>query len=328
MLTIWTIASLINSVYVVPLISLAMLLYKRYIKKINRENKEEMILITVAGVISYFYNNYLVISILTQFGPKLLFNKITFIMIKTVYKSVRQKIYKIFIRNKDLAISYLITILYAIALKTINIHDNYLIIGLNIIANILMSVEIKKQIIFGILLCSVQLSNFEVVHIIFNSLILYLMTGLIDISNIVTTQDYLRTYIDSVFSQIKLLTWLTIHNIRLIYEKYLLLRSLFREKLKKCVLLIFSDKKERNKKIIFELMDKDKFPSITVNSFKSNIYSSFRDDSVSIDDDIFMQPEDAFIQGISIDDNENNGSYKVTKKKNSDSFSIHDNYFD
>lgn len=330
MVTIWTIASLCGNIYIIPIISMFMILYKKYIKKIKNNNIGEFLILLISIPIAYFYNNYILINVLTQFGSKLFFNKITFIMLETLYKSIKQKFYKIFLRNRDFAMSYLITILYAISLKIINVHENYLIIGLNLFTNILMSIEIKKQIIFGILLCSVQLSNFNIAHILFNSLILYLITGIIDITNLILIQDYLGFYINNLFLKIKKTMNIFTDYLLNIYLKYLIFRKLFADKFKS---LIFSFKKNKknniegiNKNLIFELMDKEKFPSIYINSFQNN--NILLKDSVSFDDEIFTQPEDIFINGISVDDNEINNNIYIVSRANKQCYSINYNFIE
>lgn len=332
MVTIWTVASLLNNIYLIQIISLAMLIYKIFIKKISGDNLGEIIMILFSGLLSYFYNNFLVVSVFSQFGSKILFNKITLIMIKTLYKSIKKKIYKIFMRNKELAISYIVTVLYSLCLKMINIDDVYLVIALNLLANILMSIEIKKQMIFGILITTAQFSNYEIFHIIFNSFVLYLITGLLDITNIMMTQDYLRLYIDNLLIKIKLILLATINNLKRLYKKYLLIRISFRNKLKSFLKLSFY-RKDKNQKLIFELMDKEKFPSVTIDSFEDSVSPSNEEcrsisGSLSIDDEIFTQSDEAFINGISVNENESIETYKVIKKIKDDNYCVDHNYFE
>ena len=73
--------------------------------------------------------------------------------------------------NADLTMSYVLTIIYTIILKHIAVKDTYLVIGLNILFNTMVSIEIKKQIIFAIILLSTYVSNYNILHVIFNTLL-------------------------------------------------------------------------------------------------------------------------------------------------------------
>ena len=69
-------------------------------------------------------------------------------------------------------------------------------------------------------------------------------------------------------------------------------------------------------------MDTDKFPSMISNLNKQNL-----DDSVSLDDDVFNKPDDAFINEISIDDNNDDSEYKIIQTiKNPSDYNIIDNF--
>ena len=66
---------------------------------------------------------------------------------KSLFQNVKEICLNILTTNKNVSISFIINIVYIMILKYLKI-DSYLLIGLNIMANTLASIETKKQIIF------------------------------------------------------------------------------------------------------------------------------------------------------------------------------------
>lgn len=204
MFCVWTIASLTGCIYVSPFMALILLLYKRYIRKSDNDNLiGEILLIFLSGVIGYFYNSYFAISFINQFGPKILFNSAIYIILKVIFRNTKELIQEIIMNNRDTTVSFLIIVGYIFLLKSINI-ESYILISLNLLANILMGTESKKQILFGIILSSTFLSNFAIHHVLFNTSILYILFGLFDFwYKSYTPQDLLKIFLDYIQFKIK-----------------------------------------------------------------------------------------------------------------------------
>jgi len=296
MFSIWTIASLISNIYVSPILALCLLLYKRFMRKSNDDTLYnllgELALIIVSAIVGYFNESYFLVSFINQFGSKLLFNSVTFIIIRVLCKNMKEIGIDIFKNNKDTTVSYIIINGYILFLRFIN-TDAYILIGLNILANVLMGVETKKQIIFGIILVTTFLSNFAFTHVIFNSIILYFIFGLFDFWSTYTIQDLLKIFLDFV------------GNMRTDINLNINWRT-------------------KKNKYAFKLLDTEKYPSISQlgQEIKKHEASSIRD-SVSIDDPIFDQPHDVFMNEISVDDSQ---SAFYVKSVTSSEISIIDNF--
>jgi hypothetical protein len=314
MFTLWTFASLLNCIYFVPFGSLIFILHKKYIRsKANYNIINELVIIFLGFIISYFYNSYVLISGLCQFGSKIIFNKLTYILIKVIYKFIKKTIINIVNNNKNMVVSYLITIFYTLILNRLNLRDGYIIICLNMIANIFMSIEVKKQILFGVVLTSTYLSNFNLFHVLFNSLIVYIINGLFDKSNIYTPQDLVKIIIDICHNGYNtgLKTFKT--KITGIYTDMILIVISIKNKIKNIKLFIMS--KKNKEEFVFELMNTDKFPSMIVQQHEYSFNKINYTDSVTYNDKIFDQPEDLFIDAISISDD---GPLDIEIKKNKD----------
>lgn len=318
MFTVWTISSLIGNVYIIPILSLCMLLFRRGFRKLpNDILYRELFTVCLTVLISYINTSYVLISCVSQFGTKTLFNKLTYIILKSIYKFSKKTISIITDNNKDLLVSYIITILYILILKHMHITEPYPVIALNIIANVFMSIEIKKQIIFGVTVVSTYISNYNILHIIFNAMVMYIILGLFDRSSFYTLQDTLKILIEHVSYTLKGTLSSVYIVINLLCRFYTTLRCNVRNKLRNIYFRIVYGE-NADTKLILDLMDIDKFPSITngtnsINSTNGTNETDIRiikldrlleenENSVSIDDKIFNQPIDAFINGISVDD--------------------------
>lgn len=365
MFSVWTISSLINNIQFVPLLSILMVLYKKFIKKKEDDKFYYDICIKLISImIGYFYNSYLVISALCHFGSTIIFNKITYILVRMIFRNIKKKVLRIIKNNKDLATSYVIISIYIMILRFLDITNNYLIIGLNMMVNILMNIEIRKQIIFGVLLISTYLSNFNPMHILFNVSVLYFVVGLIEIDDKLSFQDYFTLLIQKItehFSTEKKYDSNSNNNNENKIIGYFLnniykLRYLIRNKIRKLFFIIFRTKDNFDEGKI-ELMDtvnesisyintinnddnsnnnndNDRNNSYNNNSNTSKIKKSLKDtlistfeDSVSYDDDVFELSDNLFIEAISVDDDNDNDSNKFTVTKNNIGYAIFNNYY-
>jgi len=311
------------------------LLFRKYFRNETNDKIPGDLFVILLGVIaSYLYPSYMVISAICQFGSKILFNKLTFVILKVGYKFFKKTLAKIINNNKELVISYIITILYSLILKHITIQEGYIIICLNMMANVLMNIEIKKQIIIGIVISSSYLSHYNLLHVLFNSLVLYVANGMIDKSNMYTFQDTFKLLIDNLSLIFNNIIDIISTILNYIYDHYITLRHNIRDKIKNILLLITNSNKDKQNKLIFDLMDTERFPSIILTNSDILIENNDNkmkndneiEDSVSLDDKLFDQPEDIFINGISIDER-NVNEYIFHERKSKDDYVIINDYF-
>lgn len=278
MFTVWTIAGLFESVYTVPFISLCLLLYKKTECMIH-----QLFIITLATIISYVFPNYLIISVICQFGANIMFNKLTFIMAKIAFKKIKRLIYKIILNNSSFLMSYIASICYALILRHIESSYCYVFIALNVITNICINGNVKKQLIFVVIISSTYASNYDVLHISFNSIVIYVTFGLLNVTS---------NAINSLIFYAKYYKWLAYKYIcdmiNYLYQCWISLYVAVTSKL--------SNNKYSNSKQL---------------SLKLNNNAITGKNMVTLDDDVFNRNDNDFINDISID----SSMYEIEKYK-------------
>ena len=162
---------------------------------------------------------------------------------------------------------------------------------------------------------------------------------MIDKSNMYTFQDTFKLLIDNISLIINNIVDIISTILNYIYDHYVTVRHNIRDKIKNVLLLITNPNKDKQNKLIFDLMDTERFPSIILTN--SDILIDNNDnndndnkkknnneieDSVSLDDKLFDQPEDIFINGISIDE-QNVNEYVFHERKSKDDYVIINDYF-
>lgn len=300
MFTVWTLASIVDFIYLVPIISLGLLLYKdnSFVDNIMIHIRKIGILI-FATLISYMYPNYIVISALCHYGDQILFNKLTHIMFKILLKRIKKIIKMIINNNKNFVMSYMVTICYIIILKYLIEQHNYALIGLNILANVLMNIEIQKQIIFAIVISTTYISEYNILHILFNSAVLYVTIGVLDKSNaqmpwrgLNSVKEQLGSLIVQLYPRLDILKhyfevisnlWVRMHN------KYVTKSTNARSWI---INLIFAD--QYNETITDNVVLQLENDTVIDKLHMSN--------NIILEDGIFDKQDDDFINDISIDE--------------------------
>lgn len=189
--TIWTISSFFNNMLIVPIASLFMLCYRKKINISNNiENIQRIIITSLSTLIGIHFNNYMLASFLCQFGYNILCNKIVHTIYKQLMNKFLKKSYELNYRNSKyivpIIIISLVTIIFGYNINRYNI----LIVLVNIVGDIAMGLYYEKSIaqIFLLLFC--YSSGYNVVHIIHNSIIYYIIIGNIyKIKNIVVVEQ-------------------------------------------------------------------------------------------------------------------------------------------
>jgi len=282
MFAIWTIASLLDNIYLIPILSFIMLIYRRIAGKLdNYKLVIKIIAIVISAIIGYFYNSFFVISILCHFGSYVLFNKITGVVSKMIIKNTDNfKNYLVY-ENHNITLSYFSIVLYMCIFKynviSSCLNNSFLILLLSIVMNIIINTNIRKQLIFGLVLCITYISHFDLLHILYTTLIMILIIHYIDF-----TVEYQNTIKDISINTLKILKY--------VHEKYMG----FKDKIREMAMLY----KDDNIKNINQQ-----------NVGNSIIISSSLKESVSLDDDIFKKTENEFIKEISVEDEIRQGKH-------------------
>lgn len=180
--SMWTIASLFGNVLYVPLLSLVLALYK-YIR-VGKGSIREMCVIIGVIPLCYICDWYVVIGFLCQCMHKMMFNKLTY----KIYKEFKGKCVDVveYIGNmdKNIFISMGSIICYLGIIKIFNLYDILLI--LNVLFNMIYFNNERKNLLNCVIVCSTYLSNYNLIHIIINTCLVFVLDyniGHMDIGN-------------------------------------------------------------------------------------------------------------------------------------------------
>lgn len=302
MFAIWTIASLLDNIYIIPFFSFGMIIYRRIVRKIdNYKLLVKIISIGISAVIGYFYNSFFVISLICHFGSFILFNKITNVVSKMIIKNVDNvKNYLVF-ENNNITITYFSIILFMGIFKynilSNCLNNSLLLLILSIIMNIITNTNIRKQLIFGLVLCITYMSQFDILHILYTTLIMIFI-----VQSIEFTVEYQNIIKDISMNVLKILKYL--------YEIYIDFKSKIKE-----TIMLYKD---------------DNVKNIKQNNIRDSIFiSSTLKESVSFDDDVFKKSQNEFIKEISVEDEirqGKNGEYLV--RHINPKINVVDNFFE
>lgn len=182
--SIWTISSLLDSIYFVPLLSSSLILYNKYYRK---GEWRDIGIMGMVGLLCMVCDSYFLISFLCQCLPKLLFNDLTFKIYKKSKKYLGSRINDLMaLWYDDKFINMVSFIGYMGIIKIFELQS--ILVLLNMVFNIYIS-PININIIYGIIIGLSYLSNFNIWHVIFNTIITFLIFDLN--INIHDTKEYL-----------------------------------------------------------------------------------------------------------------------------------------
>lgn len=302
MFAIWTFASLLDNIYLIPILSLIMIIYRRIVGKINNYKLIiKIITIGISAVVGYFYNSFFLISMLCHFGSYILFNKITSVISRMIMKNTDYVKNYLVYENYNITISYFGIVFFMCIFKynVLNscVNNSFLTLFLNIIMNIITNTNIRKQLIFGMVLCITYISQFNILHILYTTLIMILIIQSVDF-----TVEYQNIIKDVGINVLKILKYL--------YEKYMGCKNRIKE-----LAVLYKD---------------DNLKNINQQNIRNSIIiSSSLKESVSLDDDVFKKPENEFIKEISVEDEirqGKNGEYLI--RQTNPKLTIVENFFD
>jgi hypothetical protein len=186
-LTIWTISSFLNHILSVPILSIFMLFYRDNVFDCVMIKK---ILIILCGTLYGVYiSNYLVTSIICQFGYNLIFNNLIYIILKYIKNETIKKLTDLNTTNADYILPILSTTGFVIIYGHLLSTNTLIVIGFDIIRNVIINTDKKRTVMYCTLLGTACLSNFNTFHIIHNAMIIYIMAAFLDYE---TTRQLIR----------------------------------------------------------------------------------------------------------------------------------------
>lgn len=171
--SIWTLASLFDSIYFVPLLSLFLIMYK-YIRVEKKGLRDIPIIMSILPLCA-IYNGYFLISLLCQCLPKLVFNKVSYKIMKDGRGFITNKINSINIYDRSIFIPSISFVSYMTLVSIFQL--NSIIMFFNILLNMVVNIgkDRKREILYATIIFTTYLSNFAITHIVFNTFVIFLM---------------------------------------------------------------------------------------------------------------------------------------------------------
>ncbi len=321
--TLWSLSSLFKNIYTAPIISLLLMLYKHKKPILHQQNLMQLGVLATVTILTPIINNnnYLITSFLCQFGPALIFNKLVYSIIEFLYKGAYKKISDIFLANMSYNVS-LIFIFTNIVIFSFFPYTHILLILSVYTMFISVILNIKINLIFYLLMILNSLSNFNILHLCFLLIVLYIVLG----SNTIHKINITDNFTTKIASKLHLAKYSLVNTFNKMYYG------------------------NKINSVVFEIMDIDKFPSISdidrikkVYSFKdltkdlTNNKSINKQEVIKIidkdetidEDDIFDLPDSNFLDAISVGNNSEEDTKKSTRieiKKKTDPIYIHEQF--
>lgn len=168
--SLWTLASTLNVPIIIPILAFFMKLFSKNI------NIEYGIYTLIMMPISVLISNNPITSMLCMFGYELLFSKLSKFLMNIFFVKIKNTIVKYhdpFCNNKYVRVIGYFSIMYLLYIIYFYCNPNIFII-----ANTLITIFLNKhnRYIYGFLICTSLLSNFNLFHSLFNSYIVFLIT--------------------------------------------------------------------------------------------------------------------------------------------------------
>ena len=165
---IWTLASFINQIYLIPLISFFWVIYR----KKDKIDYYKIIFIILSVIAAYFYNNYLVISFISEFASSLLLNGGVLSLFRMLFKKTKKKLKIVWQRNEN-NLDHFAIFTYIVLLNQLVIPSDKKLLSIQYLLFLISNHNYVSNILLLILLTTGYISDFNVFHLILNSLILY-----------------------------------------------------------------------------------------------------------------------------------------------------------
>ena len=175
MMAIYTISSFFGNIYFVPIISSGLRLHNTDNRILNRENILKYSIHTIAPFVCG--HNYILTSMICQFGYDMIFNNVVLTILQYGYKKVKNIINRIIIRNWVYNKFLIATVVHILLYNKYVINGNATQLSTYISSIMLMLDDINKITIYTMLLLSGYISNFNTLHLLCGAGISYAALG-------------------------------------------------------------------------------------------------------------------------------------------------------
>jgi len=245
MFSIWSLSSLFNNYILGPIGTVLLVLYRINKTKegfIKIKNNKSMYVLTRAAIhgdeeglsfykkcytiyrysfieiffslssllVGYLTRNYFLVAFTSQFAYPLIVNRFVYKIINSIYDETIKSINKLYKRNKSYNLIFISNFLYSLLIGYILDLKSFAFVLFGFGYNSISNPDIYRDAMLISLVLSSALSGFNILHMIHNSLVVYLILGMIN-GNFVYDNIYLKSVILDNFNDLK----------RMIYKKEL-----------------------------------------------------------------------------------------------------------
>ena len=335
---IWTLSSFFNRITIAPVMSLFMILYRSNFPKANEGNYvtyQKIGALILGSIVGYFSESYVLMSFLCQFTYFILINKISVNVVKFLIRKIVKKVHKINNINSKYIVPICGICLYTVVFGYIINTYTIILVTMHLIYETLTNYDIRRIVIFCYLLTTGYRSAYNILHVMFNSFVIYLLFALLFNKNN-DDEDVFNKIITYVIINVRnILDNINIYKIKDdTYNEYVNIKQ-------DCKVFVRNIYKKR-KKIndidnVYELLNTEEFPSVSLCMNKKDQNKICKDDYLdrisyipinnqlvikqlksksdpeyfnntqvpTPDRDIFNLPADDFIEAISANTNNN-----------------------
>lgn len=302
----WSLSSFLKQVLSGPIISLFMIFYRN-----EGDNFRKICVVVSAGVIGFFTQNFFLTNVICHFGYYIIFSRI---MISILHFFKNESIKKFNELNAINANYVMPTIMIALvsSIMSIYFHPTIIIMILMEIArNIFIDKNYRRMLIYLMTFSTSFLSSFNLLHIIHNTIIIYVTIGIINDELFFIIMNEVRKLLSNLYIDISNeRIQLTNDAINIFNVFYQLIKTKFISQ-------------PNFQKIRFEIMNEEVFPSVSQKigcvsqTTKDDIIKlgnplndqliekKISSNMLEIDERLFTLKDTDFIDAISVESDEN-----------------------
>jgi hypothetical protein len=199
--TVWTISSFLSNSLIAPSLSLGMLIYRKENRNFSTIMMYKVGILILAGLIGITTESYFLSSIISQFGNIILINKFTKSIAKYCMEELNKRYISLIFNNSQFNKMFMITYVHMIMLSFIgtnNFTDSFITFIYISVSN--SNQYMRNSIIYGWLLASGFISNFNIIHITHNIALLYVLMGTLDINGFRDCIETIKNLITEIYA--------------------------------------------------------------------------------------------------------------------------------
>ena len=287
---IWTLSSFCKFAPTAPIISVFLIAYRDNDSDASSlydvQNIYKFVILLLSAIYGYLTNAYFMTSLMCQFGYSLIFNRVVESTLTYTIKKTNKLGMYFYDQNMAYTPQIIASYLYVIVFRTMMGFDSNILTLMQIshLIHIMMTnYDIKNCIISITMILSRQMSNFNIIHLLFNSSMICIGIVLIDLE-----------MIDTVIKKSK--------SVYLVcYDEYNILKDIAKDKIDE----YYNDPTSENVVVIKEESKDDMYIHLNEQQVIAHINVLELSNEVGINSQVFDLPKEEFIEAISTNEDVN-----------------------